>query len=116
LIGREISGPWGTSHWGAAGIPADLLADSEFYQPARPRHIREALRAVPVKDFSEHSYVDLGSGKGRTLFVAAELPFREVIGVEFSGVLHDQACANIRTLPEMEPALRSDHVRAWGCE
>jgi SAM-dependent methyltransferase len=52
---------------------------------------------MPVKDVSDFSYVDLGSGKGRTLFVAAEWPFRQVIGVEFSRLLHEQACANIRT-------------------
>ena len=78
-----------------AGI-AQVGSDSELYVPARPAHIRHALSQVPVRDFSSYSYVDLGSGKGRSLFVAAELPFRQIIGVELSKRLHEQACSNIR--------------------
>ncbi|HEX4772191.1 MAG TPA: class I SAM-dependent methyltransferase [Bryobacteraceae bacterium] len=80
-----------------AGIPADEIRDSEYYVPARPRHIREALCATPVGNVSDYTYIDLGSGKGRTLFVAAELPFRQIIGVEFSKKLHEIAGANVRT-------------------
>ena len=65
--------------------------------PARPWQVRRALAVVPVAAASAYTYVDLGSGKGRTLFVAAEWPFREVIGVEFSRVLHERACANVRS-------------------
>jgi hypothetical protein len=80
----------------AAGITAEAVRDSELYQPARPAHIRQALREMPVQDVSGISYIDLGSGEGRTLFIAAELPFKQIIGLEFSTVLHEQACANIR--------------------
>jgi SAM-dependent methyltransferase len=80
----------------SAGVAAEEIHDSECYQPARPRHIRQALRKMPIQDVSEFSYVDLGSGKGRSLFVAAELPFQQITGVEFSPLLHEQACANIR--------------------
>ena len=79
-----------------AGIAAGQIRDSEFYEPARPAHIRRALREMPIQDVSSFSYVDLGCGKGRSLFVAAELPFRQIIGVEFSPLLHEQSCANIR--------------------
>ncbi len=80
----------------SAGILAAQHRDSEFYMPARPRHIRQALRAVPRHDLSRFTYVDLGSGKGRTLFVAAEFPFRGITGVELSRSLHEQALANLR--------------------
>ena len=40
--------------------------------------------------------LSVGSGKGRVLFVAAEYPFRKVIGVEFSNALHDDAVANLK--------------------
>ena len=72
-------------------------ADSLFYMPARPWQVRHALRAAPVASASDYTFVDLGSGKGRALFVAAEWPFREVIGVEFSRLLHERAVANIGT-------------------
>lgn len=80
-----------------AGIPAEEVRDSELYVPARPGHIREALRGMPVSNVSGYTYIDLGSGKGRTLFVAAELPFRRIIGVEFSINLHQLACLNAGT-------------------
>jgi len=50
---------------------------------------------MPTSDVSGYSYVDLGSGKGRTLFVAAELQFGQITRVEFSPRLHQEACANI---------------------
>jgi CelD/BcsL family acetyltransferase involved in cellulose biosynthesis len=41
------------------------------------------------------TFVDLGSGKGRVLMLAALRPFRRVIGVEISRRLHDAAVANV---------------------
>ncbi len=90
-------------------------ADSELYVPARPWQVRRALAAVPVADASAYTYVDLGSGKGRTLFVAAEVPFREVVGVEFSRPLHDRAAANVRTFRHRgrrSGPIRSVHLNA----
>jgi CelD/BcsL family acetyltransferase involved in cellulose biosynthesis len=41
------------------------------------------------------TFVDLGSGKGRVLMLAALRPFRRVIGVEISRRLHDAAVGNV---------------------
>lgn len=49
--------------------------------------------SVPPAEFS---FVDMGSGKGRTLAVAARLGFRRVIGVEFASELHLTAQRNMR--------------------
>lgn len=100
-----------------AGIREDQTADSELYVPARPAHIRQALRAIPVRDWSGYHYVDLGSGKGRTLFIAAEWPFHRITGVEFSNLLHQQVCANIRSFrpikrTQRRPAIASLHQNA----
>ena len=65
--------------------------------PARPHHIRRALRDMPVRDVSTFIYVDLGCGKGRSLFVAAELPFQQILGIELSPILFQQSEANLRT-------------------
>ena len=90
-------------------------ADSEIYVPARPWQVRLALASLSLADAADYTYVDLGSGKGRTLFIAAELPFREVIGVEFSPLLHEQARANIRTYRSRHRRcgpIRSIHINA----
>jgi SAM-dependent methyltransferase len=44
------------------------------------------------------TFVDLGSGKGRVLLVAAELPFEAVVGVEYASALHAVAERNIAHL------------------
>jgi CelD/BcsL family acetyltransferase involved in cellulose biosynthesis len=41
------------------------------------------------------TFVDLGSGKGRVLMLAALRPFRRVIGVEISQRLHEAAVGNV---------------------
>jgi SAM-dependent methyltransferase len=78
-----------------AGTGTERFGDSEGYEPARPRHIRRALLDISAKDVTGYSYIDLGSGKGRTLFVAAEFPFHDVTGVELSPTLHRRAFENV---------------------
>jgi len=48
-------------------------------------------------DWRLYTYVDLGAGKGKTLFLAAQLPFIKVIGVELSHKLVTIARKNIQT-------------------
>ncbi len=81
----------------AAGISREQQRDSEAYQPARPFHIRRLLREIEANDLSQFSYIDFGSGKGRSLLVAAEHPFRQITGVEFSPALHAQSIQNIQS-------------------
>jgi SAM-dependent methyltransferase len=65
------------------------------YLPTRPARGRETLRDLPIRDHLEYVFVDLGSGKGRMLFLAAEFPFYSVEGVEFAVELHTKALENI---------------------
>lgn len=65
------------------------------YQASSPDLIRSAIENLPIRP-EEFVYVDIGSGKGRTLLVASEYPFRRVIGVEFSPELNAVAAENIR--------------------
>ena len=89
---------------GSAAIPhraadtAGPARDGYIYLPVRARNLRAALRALPINAHSEYTFIDLGSGKGKSTFVAAELPFRKVIGVEYSEALFRQAEENVRTL------------------
>jgi SAM-dependent methyltransferase len=52
------------------------------------------MAALPI-NFSEFTFVDFGSGKGRALLLASEYPFKKILGLEFSPQLHDVAVANI---------------------
>ena len=80
----------------AAGQIVGEIRDSHMYGPVRVANAHAALRDLPLTDYSKYTFIDVGSGKGRVLFVAAEYPFRKVMGVEFSNALHDDALANLK--------------------
>lgn len=69
------------------------------YMATTPAEFEAALAALdlPVEGAT---YVDLGSGKGRTLFMAARHPFARIIGVEFAAELHATAVSNLALLPD----------------
>jgi SAM-dependent methyltransferase len=64
------------------------------YQPTEPALFHEMVQSLAM-DFSNFTFIDLGSGKGRTLLMAAEYPFKRVIGVELLPSLHVIAEENI---------------------
>jgi hypothetical protein len=64
------------------------------YQPSEPALFREILEALPVP-VEGFTFVDLGSGKGRTLLMAASFPFRRIIGMELLEELNRIAVQNI---------------------
>jgi len=56
--------------------------------------------AAKARDFT---FVDVGSGKGRVLLIAAGIPFRQVVGFEHSAMLNAVAAANIRQFAQAHP-------------
>ncbi len=65
------------------------------YLPSRAATARVAIERLPIHDYSEYTFVDMGSGLGKILFLAAEHPFRAIHGVEFATELHRLAERNI---------------------
>lgn len=65
------------------------------YQPTEPVLFQEMMAGLPI-DFRQFTFVDLGSGKGRTLLMASEYRFRRIVGVEILPKLHRAAEENIR--------------------
>ncbi|MFD7027743.1 class I SAM-dependent methyltransferase [Streptomyces sp. NPDC059917] len=80
--------------WEIEEADAATLEHNSRYSPTPLRTIRQALAASPLRH-EDVSFVDFGSGKGRVLLVAGELPFRSVIGVEFSRSLCETSRRNI---------------------
>lgn len=83
------------------------------YQPTPVRTIRYLLRQLG-NTVQETTFIDCGSGKGRVILLASELPFRRVIGVEFDQRLHAIANANIAAVRSRMrcPEVESHHGRA----
>ena len=55
---------------------------------------------IGASDIEPHCYnfIDYGSGKGRGILLAAQLPFRRVVGVEYSPTLHQIAEQNLHVV------------------
>jgi SAM-dependent methyltransferase len=69
------------------------------YQPTDPALFREMLDGLQRQanvNFADFTFVDLGSGKGRTLLMASDYPFRRIVGVELLPSLHQIAQENLR--------------------
>ena len=71
----------------------ELLSGGQ-YQPSEPALFHQMLAALPVP-VDGFTFIDLGSGKGRTLLMASDYPFRRIIGVELLSELHEIAKQNI---------------------
>ncbi|WP_322414590.1 class I SAM-dependent methyltransferase [Mesorhizobium huakuii] len=59
-----------------------------------PRTFDFIMKSLP-RDLQDHTFIDIGSGKSRTLLLASQYPFAEIIGVEFARELVDIARSNI---------------------
>jgi hypothetical protein len=68
------------------------------HEPTSPGWFREILDALDV-DFESTVFVDYGSGAGRAVLLAAEYPFKEVVGIELAPSLHARAEMNLRAAP-----------------
>ena len=111
---------YGTDTGGYLG-PEELVtgqandAQNYGYSAIAPSVFREAcgrwqatLPAVSGK-LEAYSFVDAGAGKGRALFLAAELPFRKIVGVELNPRLAriaEQNVARWRRLTRSKAAIR----------
>lgn len=94
LLARTTAGRIPPESLGVAAPSARFAAE---YAPTPVALFELMLASIrgPLQDFT---FVDLGSGKGRILCLAACKPFRRVVGVEFSPALHEAAVANIAAL------------------
>jgi SAM-dependent methyltransferase len=76
-------------------IDSPNLSLGTDYDPSPVRFIAKFLAQLSI-DFSKFVFIDLGSGLGRSVFVAGSLaPFRRLIGIEFSPELHRAALDNL---------------------
>jgi len=71
----------------------ELLSGAQ-YQASEPELFHEILRALPVAP-AGFTFIDLGSGKGRTLLMASDYAFQRIIGIELLEELHEAAQHNI---------------------
>ncbi len=64
------------------------------YQPTHPDLFHQIIENLDI-NFPEFVFIDIGSGKGRALLMAADYPFLSVIGIELLPALNRAATENI---------------------
>jgi SAM-dependent methyltransferase len=82
------------------------------YQPTEPALFHEMLERLILEariNVEQFTFVDVGSGKGRTLLMASDYPFQRIVGVELLPSLHQAAQQNIA-------AYRSEKQKCFAVE
>ena len=87
-----------------------LKTHAKAYEPVSVQHMQTLLGMLPVLHFGNFIFIDLGSGKGRALFIAAMHPFQQVLGIEYSQELHDVATRNVQSY--RNPAQKCFDIRS----
>jgi len=84
---------------GAVGWRDRLLGSFHSpYQPTERELFHEMIGTLAEHtklDFREFTFIDLGSGKGRTLLMASDYPFQRIVGVELLPSLNEIAQQNL---------------------
>ena len=77
------------------GIPlAEVSRGNGVYRPLTERVFREMFASIAI-DAAQFTFIDVGSGKGKVLFMAADMPFKRIVGVEYAIGLHEVAVRNV---------------------
>ncbi len=96
--GLDTSGLIGGSDLGT-GHAHDMY-NTAYYgmSPSRFRGAMDLWRSLPpLAPQESYTFVDLGCGKGRAVLLAAQMHFREVVGVEIHPELAEIARRNLRS-------------------
>lgn len=96
--------------WATVSLSTRLreLISGAQYQASEPELFHNILQALPVSP-EGFTFIDLGSGKGRTLLMASDYTFQRIIGVELLDELHRIAQQNIA-------GYRSEQKRCFNIE
>jgi SAM-dependent methyltransferase len=94
----------GIFHHDESAVQADpVFAHAKHYGGTYPRSFRRYIRSLGI-DYRDYTFVDLGSGKGKALLLAAEYPFRRVVGVELWQPWADEARRNLASAKRFKSA------------
>jgi SAM-dependent methyltransferase len=80
---------------GSLGVTSPNKDCGVAYDPSPWRILRRTLRLADMPRPDGFTFVDIGCGKGKVLLSAMTLPFKRLIGIDFSPYLCDIACKNL---------------------
>jgi SAM-dependent methyltransferase len=85
-----------------------------LYQPTVEEEFAVIMQHLTTVDFETYTFIDLGSGKGRVLLMAAMYPFARVVGVEVQPELDAIARRNIEVFDE--PGQQCRNIESVCCD
>ena len=106
-VGFDIRYGTDTARWveiDTLNVESEHKKDAHTYIPTQITPLRAVLRQLDLP--KDVVFVDLGSGKGRVLLIAAQSGFQKIIGVEFSRELCKIARENVKAF------LRQTQIKA----
>ena len=89
----------------------DAYAHATHYEPVPVEAFGELLASVPEPLVRAAAFVDVGCGMGRALLLAAQHPFKQVVGIELSPALHAIAQENLATARGLDVRCRDVRIR-----
>jgi 16S rRNA G966 N2-methylase RsmD len=100
LAGRAFDRRHGTETSEIVEFPDHLVSgDNQLYGnsyvPTPPKTFHRIMRSLDIR-FSNFTFIDFGSGKGRVVILATKHGFQKVVGIEYSVTLHNIAENNVR--------------------
>lgn len=95
----------GTISIGDLNVSSQNYVYGVRYQPIHEVDFAEVLEEFNLS-YEQFTFVDFGAGKGRAIILAAALPFKKIIGVEFSDQLCSVAEENLTRLRQEQKACK----------
>jgi SAM-dependent methyltransferase len=92
-------------------IENEAYAHATHYEPVPVEAFRALIACLSEAVVRRSTFVDAGSGMGRALLLASEYPFKQVLGIELSPVLHAIANANLSTARGLAVRCRDMRLR-----
>lgn len=81
---------------------------ANFYQPVRERPFRALFKNLKIP--TNGRFVDIGSGKGKALLLAADIGFNQILGIDLYDELNKVALKNIEKYQSLKPSLQKIEV------
>jgi hypothetical protein len=102
-LGRSLRWDWQHNVTTRHRIPRSKLdlsgpsaLEAQFYEASDTKCLPRLLRKLDIS-YQDWTFVDLGAGKGKTMFLASAFPFARILGVELSPILASVAEKNCQT-------------------
>lgn len=88
-----------------AAITGDAARHAWTYTPIASADFHRMIAdlGLPRAVLAAYTFIDIGSGKGRAVLLAATYPWQRVIGVEMSAMLHQAAMQNVARFQAHRP-------------